>query len=204
LWGIYIGQFAVNTTLWFFLTWFPTYLVKYRHMAFIKAGFLSSLPFLAAFVGVVASGIISDFFVKRGSSVGAARKVPIILGLILSISLIGANYVSTPGLIILSMTIAFFGNGMASITWVLVSELAPTNLVGLTGGVFNFIGNLSGIVTPIIIGILARGGNFAPALVFVSVVAVIGALSYMFMVGKVQRIQVSDVDITSSRSASAV
>jgi Major Facilitator Superfamily len=68
LWGIYIGQFAVNSTLWFFLTWFPTYLVKYRHMDFIKAGFYASLPFLAAFFGVLVSGLLSDFLVRRGWS----------------------------------------------------------------------------------------------------------------------------------------
>lgn len=189
LWGIYIGQFAVNTTLWFFLTWFPTYLVNYRHMAFIKAGFLGSLPFLAAFVGVIVSGLVSDFFVKRGASVGAARKVPIILGLLLSISIVGANYVHSTSLVILFMTLAFLGNGLASITWIFVSELAPSNIIGLTGGVFNFIGNLAGILTPIIIGILAKGGNFSPALVFVGVIALIGALSYLFLVGKVQRIE---------------
>lgn len=50
LWGIYIGQFAVSSTLWFFLTWFPTYLVEYRGLSFIKTGFLASLPFIAAFI----------------------------------------------------------------------------------------------------------------------------------------------------------
>lgn len=42
LWGIYLGQFCLNSTLWFFLTWFPTYLVKYRGMDFIKSGLLAS------------------------------------------------------------------------------------------------------------------------------------------------------------------
>ena len=50
LWGLYIGQYAATSTLWFFLTWFPTYLVQYRGMSFQQAGFLASLPFLAAFV----------------------------------------------------------------------------------------------------------------------------------------------------------
>lgn len=189
LWGVYIGQFAVNSTLWFFLTWFPTYLVEYRHLAFIKAGFLASLPFLAAFVGVLLSGFLSDFLVRRGVSVGVARKTPIIIGLLLSTFIIGANYVNTPSFIILFMVIAFLGNGLASITWIFVSTLAPKNLVGLTGGVFNFIGNLSSIVIPIVIGFLAKGGNFSPALVFIATVAFVGALSYIFLVGKVERIE---------------
>ncbi|MEM5004640.1 MFS transporter [Priestia megaterium] len=190
LWGIYLGQFAVNSTLWFFLTWFPTYLVEYRGLDFLKSGFLASAPFLAAFVGVLLSGFVSDALVKKGVSLGIARKTPIIAGLLLSTSIIGANYVNSTSLIIMFMAIAFFGNGLASITWVFVSTLAPKHLVGLTGGVFNFIGGLASIIVPIVIGFLAKGGNFAPALVFIAALALLGALSYIFLVGKVERIKV--------------
>ncbi|MGV3502257.1 MAG: MFS transporter [Adhaeribacter sp.] len=188
LWGIYIGQFAVNSTLWFFLTWFPTYLVKYRGMDYLKSGFLASAPFLAAFTGVLLSGFVSDYLVKKGVNVGIARKTPIILGLLLSVSIVGANYVDSTALIIFFMTLAFFGNGLASITWVFVSTLAPKHLVGLTGGVFNFIGGTASIIVPVVIGYLASEGSFAPALVFIGALALTGAASYIFLVGKVERI----------------
>ena len=188
LWGIYIGQFAVNSTLWFFLTWFPTYLVKYRGLDFLKSGFLASAPFLAAFAGLITSGFLSDYLLKKGVSINIARKAPVIFGLLLSASIVGANYVDSPAWIIFFMALAFFGNGFATITWVFVSTLAPKSLIGLTGGVFNFIGNLASIVIPIVIGYLARGGNFQPALIFISSVTVLGACSYIFVVGKIERI----------------
>jgi ACS family D-galactonate transporter-like MFS transporter len=189
LWGIYIGQFAVGSTLYFFLTWFPTYLVKYRGLSFLKTGFYASAPFLAAFAGLICAGFLSDHLLKKGVSVSVARKTPIITGLLLSISIVGANYVSSPTLIILFMSIAFFGNGFASITWIFVSTLAPRHLIGLTGGVFNFIGGLAFIV-PLIIGYLAKDGDFAPALAFIGSIAFIGACSYIFLVGKVERIEI--------------
>jgi MFS transporter, ACS family, D-galactonate transporter len=188
LWGVYVGQFALTSTLWFFLTWFPTYLVQARGMSFVKVGFLATLPFLAAFVGVLSSGLLSDALVRRGVSLGTSRKTPIVAGLLLSASIIGANYVDTPALIIAYMTLAFFGNGLASITWSLVSAIAPERLLGLTGGVFNFFGNLSGIAVPIIIGYLARDYGFSAGLMYVGTLAVIGALSYVFIVGTVERL----------------
>lgn len=188
LWGIYIGQFAVSSTLWFFLTWFPTYLVEYRGLTFIKTGFYASLPFIAAFIGVLSSGFLSDFLVKRGVSKDKARKTPIITGLLLATSIIGANYVNSPGLIVLFMSIAFFGNGFASITWVFVSLLAPKRLIGIAGGVFNFIGGTASIIIPIVIGFLVKDGNFAPALTFIACITLVGALSYIFLVGKVERV----------------
>jgi MFS transporter, ACS family, D-galactonate transporter len=188
LWGVYFGQFALTSTLWFFLTWFPTYLVQARGMSFVKAGFLASLPFLAAFVGVLCSGVLSDAMVRRGASLGMARKVPIVTGLLLSTSVIGANYVNEPALIVGFLALAFFGNGLASITWSLVSALAPERLLGLTGGVFNFIGNLSGITVPIVIGYLARDYGFSAGLAYIALLALLGALSYVFVVGRVERL----------------
>lgn len=194
LWGIYIGQFAVTSTLWFFLTWFPTYLVEYRGIDFGESGFLAALPFLAAFIGVLSSGFLSDFLVKKGVSDSVARKAPVITGLLLATSIVGANYVESTSLVIMFMCIAFFGNGFASITWVFVSLLAPKRLIGIAGGMFNFIGNTSSIIIPIIIGFLAKGGNFAPALTFIAFVTLAGALSYIFLVGKIERIQVNTAD----------
>jgi MFS transporter, ACS family, D-galactonate transporter len=188
LWGVYFGQFALTSTLWFFLTWFPTYLVQARGMSFVKAGFLASLPFLAAFIGVLCSGILSDAMVRRGASLGTARKVPIVTGLLLSISIIGANYVDDPALIVGFLALAFFGNGLASITWSLVSAIAPERLLGLTGGVFNFVGNLSGITVPIVIGYLARDYGLSAGLTYIAVLALLGALSYVFIVGPVERL----------------
>jgi ACS family D-galactonate transporter-like MFS transporter len=188
LWGVYFGQFALTSTLWFFLTWFPTYLVQARGMSFVKAGFLASLPFLAAFVGVLCSGVLSDAMVRRGASLGAARKVPIVTGLLLSTSVVGANYVNEPALIVAFLALAFFGNGLASITWSLVSTIAPERLLGLTGGVFNFVGNLSGITVPIVIGYLARDYGFSAGLAYIALLALLGAMSYVFVVGRVERL----------------
>ncbi|MFM0645617.1 MFS transporter [Paraburkholderia bryophila] len=189
LWGVYIGQIAVTSTLWFFLTWFPTYLVKYRHMDFLKAGFMAAVPFLAAFVGILTSGLLSDWMIRRGASVTVARKAPIVTGLLLSTAIVGANYVETPAMVILFMAIAFFGSGFSSITWVLVSSMAKKELLGLTGGMFNLMGNLSSICVPVVIGFIVRNNDFKPALVFMSAVGVVGALSYLFLVGKIERIR---------------
>jgi len=187
LWGIYIGQFCVNATLWFFLTWFPTYLVKFRGLSFLKTGFLASIPFLSACAGLLLSGFLSDYLIRKGKSISMARKPPIIFGLLLSGCIVGANYTDDTALVIFFMSLAFFGAGMALISWVFVSILSPKHLIGLTGGVFNFMGNLASIVVPIVIGYLASGGNFKPALVFIGALGVAGACSYIFLVGKIER-----------------
>jgi len=189
LWGIYFGHFVWGTVGTFFRSWFPTYLVNYRHFTFIKAGFYVSLPFLAVFLGVLVSGTISDLLVRRGFSLTFARKAPIIGGLVFSTSIVGANYVDSEPLIILFLTFAFFCNGVASIHWSLVSATAPERLIGLTSSVFNFMGGLAGILSPIVIGFLLKAGDFRLPLVFIAVIEMMGVFSYIFVVGKLERVQ---------------
>ena len=198
LWGIYIGQFCVNATLWFFLTWFPTYLVQYRGLSFIKTGFLASIPFLSACAGLLLSGFLSDYLVTRGRSISMARKTPIIVGLLLSGCIVGANYTNDTALVIFFMSLAFFGAGMALISWVFVSILSPKHLIGLTGGVFNFMGNLASIIVPIVIGYLVRGGDFEPALVFIGALGLAGACSYIFIVGTIERVVGANAQTTNA------
>lgn len=188
LWGLYIGQFGLVSTQWFFLTWFPTYLVSYRHLNFMQSGLLASVPFLGAFLGVLSGGFLSDWMLRRGISLTIARKVPIIFGLLLSTSIIGANYAGDPITVTAFFTCAFFGSGFASITWSLVSTMAPEHLIGLTGGVFNFVGNLAAIVVPVAIGFLVRGQDFTWPLIFVACTALIGAFSYLILVGNIERV----------------
>ncbi|MDP9158067.1 MAG: MFS transporter [Pseudomonadota bacterium] len=191
--GACLGQFAGNTTLVFFLTWFPTYLATERHMGWLKVGFFAVMPFLAAAVGVMFGGWISDLLLKRTGSANIARKLPIIFGLLGASTIIAANYVSSDALVITILSIAFFGQGMVGLGWTLISDIAPKNLMGLTGGIFNFCANLAGIVTPLVIGlIVAKTGSFFYALSYVGAAALVGALSYIFIVGDVRRVEIAD------------
>ena len=193
IWGAAIGQFAGNSTVVFFLTWFPTYLVTERHMAWLKIGFFAILPFLGASVGVLIGGWLSDFLLRRTGRINLARKLPIITGLLLSSSIVAAIYVKSDVAVIAVMSLAFFGQGMGGLGWSIIPDIAPKRLMGLTGGIFNFTANIAGIVTPIVIGtIVAITGSFYWGLVFIGAVAVLGAASYIFILGDIKRIELPE------------
>ena len=188
--GALIGQFANTSTLFFFLTWFPTYLVEQKHFTLLKAGIMVTIPYLVALLGTLAAGSWSDWMLRRGVATTIARKTPIISGLILSMIVIFDNFVNNPALVITFFSIAFFAQGMASATaWALLSDIAPAKQLGLTGGLFNFFANAGGALSPLVIGFIVAGtGSFAYGLVYIAVIAGIGALSYIFLVDRVERI----------------
>lgn len=190
--GASIGQFASNSTLVFFLTWFPTYLATERHMTWIKVGFFAVMPFLAASVGVMVGGFVSDYILKRTGNANIARKGPIVAGLLMASTIVAANFVDNNILVIAILSFAFFGQGMCNLGWTLISDVAPKALIGLTGGVFNFCANLAGIITPLVIGFIVAGtGSFFYALAYIGVVALLGVASYVFILGDVKRVELA-------------
>ncbi len=188
--GAAIGQFAGNSTMVFFLTWFPSYLANERHMEWLKVGIYAVMPYMAASVGVLLGGWLSDQLLKRSGSANVGRKLPIIAGLLLASTIVGANYVNSNVAVVAIMSVAFFGQGLVNLGWTLITDVAPKQLIGLTGGLFNLCANLAGIVTPIVIGVIvSRTGSFVGALAFVSFLALIGVVSYIFIVGDVRRVE---------------
>ena len=188
--GASLGQFAGNTTLVFFLTWFPTYLANERHLPWLHVGFFASWPFLAAAIGIFFGGWASDKILKKTQSVNISRKLPIISGLLLSSCIILANWVDSNTAVIIIMSVAFFGQGMVGLGWTLISDIAPKNMGGLTGGIFNFCANMASIITPLIIGvIISMTGNFFYALIYIGLTALIGVIAYIFIIGDIKRIE---------------
>ncbi len=192
VWAICLGKFASTSALYFFLTWFPTYLIEERHLTMVKVGIFAVLPFIGATVGVLLAGFIADGMIRRGFSLSFSRKLPLVVGSALGMSIMLVNFTDSNEVCIALLTVAFFAQGIASSSWAAVSEIAPKELIGLTGGITSLAANIGGIVTPIVIGqILHVTGNFAWAFWFIGGVALVGTLSYSLLLGRIYRIELT-------------
>jgi ACS family glucarate transporter-like MFS transporter len=190
--GVYIGQYCITTITYFFLTWFPLYLVQQRGMSILTAGFAASLPAICGFFGGILGGLFSDRLLKRGFSLTVARKVPIVTGMLLSTSMILCNNVDSGALVVGIMALAFFGKGVGSLGWAVVSDTSPKQIAGLSGGLFNTFGNVAAITTPIVIGYIVQWTNsFNGALVFVAANALMAIVAYLFIVGEIRRVELA-------------
>lgn len=186
--GIFIAQYCITAITWFFVSWFPTYLVEGLGLDILSAGFIASIPAIAGCIGGVSTGFFSDWLLKRTGSLSIARKTPITIGLLLTGAMILCNYVTSEFMVVFLMSLAFFGKGFGSLGWTVIADTAPREIIGMTGGVFNAIGNTAGIVTPLVIGYLVAGsGSFASALLFVGLHGIVAVFSYWVIVGPIKR-----------------
>jgi len=192
--GVYIAQYCINAITFFFITWFPVYLVQQRGMTILKAGIVAVLPAIFGFVGGNLGGLFSDNLLKKGYSLSVARKVPIVVGMLLSMSMVFCNFTGVEWLVVALMALSYFGKGIGALGWAVNADTAPKEITGLSGGLFNTFGNLSSIITPIAIGyIINITGSFNWALIFVSIHAFIAIVSYLLIVGKIQRLELGKI-----------
>jgi len=192
--GVYIAQYCINAITFFFITWFPVYLVQARGMTILKAGIVAVLPAIFGFVGGNLGGIFSDYLLKKSNSLSVGRKVPIVIGMLLSMSMILCNYTGVEWMVVAFMALSYFGKGVGALGWAVNADTAPKEITGLSGSLFNTFGNLSSIITPIAIGYIIKvTGSFNWALVFVSIHAFLAIISYVFIVGKIQRFELKRI-----------
>lgn len=189
--GTYLGAFGTSTVVFFFITWFPSYLKTQLGFDFTDGGgFGAALPYMAGMLGMLLSGVISDRLVRRGMSPGQSRKVTVTVGLfgaaiVAVVPLLGPE--NTP-LIMTVLCLSFFFAGMANTAWLLATEIAQPRLLGLTTGVYGFWANLFGAITPIVVGVIldASGGSYSLVFGYIAAAAIIGAASYLLLIDRVE------------------
>ncbi|WP_277932438.1 MFS transporter [Rhodococcus opacus] len=161
-------------------------------MPLLDAGLAASIPAIFGFLGGILGGVLSDRLLTRGVSLTWARKIPIITGLTLSTVIVLCNFTTSQTVVILFMVLAFFGKGLGSLGWTIVSDTSPKEAAGLSGGLFNTIANAAGITTPIAIGyIVDTTGSYDGALIFVGVSAALAVCSFLFIMGKITRVELT-------------
>lgn len=191
--GIYLAQYCLNAIGFFFITWFPIYLVQEKHMTIMKAGFVAAIPAVCGFLGGLLGGFLSDVLIRRGVSLSLARKLPITVGMLLCCIMVACNYTDSETVVIVIMALSFLGKGIGGLGWTVNADTAPKQIAGLSGSLLNTFSNASSITTPIIIGyILQKTGSFNDVLIFVIAHALAVIALYLLMVGRIKRFELNE------------
>jgi ACS family D-galactonate transporter-like MFS transporter len=190
VWGLMIGLFCLNFAIYFFVTWFPSYLLQVRGFSLTKLGTLGTLPALMAVVGNWLGGYVSDALMRRGWSATRARKTCLVVGMTLASSIGLSVFAQSTGVCLALFSLAYAALSFTGANaWTVVSEIAPTpGHVASIGGIQNFAGNLAGILITTFTGVMLAltSGSFLVPLAVAGSLCVVGAASYLFLLGKVE------------------
>jgi MFS family permease len=189
IWGMMIGFFCLNFAIYFFITWFPTYLIQARGFSFTQLATLGLLPGLVSIPCGWLGGLTSDALYRRGWSLTAARKTCLVGGMLMS-SVIAFSVFAPNAYIALGFFAVAYGSlaFTAASIWALPGDVAPTPAhVASIGGIQNFAANVAGIVTSTFTGLMLTitGGSFVVPLIVAGGFCLLGAAVYMFVIEEV-------------------
>ncbi|UXU83633.1 MFS transporter [Mammaliicoccus sciuri] len=179
--------FAYNYILFFFLTWFPSYLVDARNLSIENMSLITVIPWVLGFLGLAMSGIVSDFVYKHTVHKGVlfSRKVVLVICLFLSAVCIGISGIvtTTAGAVTLVALSVLFLYLTGAIYWAIVQDVVDSNNVGSVGGFMHLLANTAGIVGPTITGyIIQTTGTYTAAFLLAGGLAVIASIAVIFFV----------------------
>lgn len=180
-----LGMFAVNYTLYIFLSWLPSYLTGALHMDARQMSLVTAIPWACGFIGYVGGGIIADYAYRHMRDRLTARKLTTIAPLALAAAaLLAVNFASTPAVAVALIAVAvMLLTSSVQSCWATIHELVPETRVGGVSGFIHLLSNISGIIGPAATGFAVQYlGGYDSAFVIASVLAVAGVLAMTLFV----------------------
>ncbi len=180
--GVCLTFFCFDYYWYFLVNWLPDYLVTARGLTMMRAGIYAALPYLVFGMSEPIGGWLADRLVVRGWTQSRARKTVVTFAFMTGLLLIPAAWAQTP-----AAAVAFIIGGClvglaTGNLLVALQSCAPSSAIGLWTGIYNFIGNLAGIISPLITGyLIARTGSYAPAFLLAAGLIAAGPLAFWFI-----------------------
>ncbi|HVR89554.1 MAG TPA: MFS transporter [Novosphingobium sp.] len=195
LWAMGLGHFTSNYSFYFMISWLPLYLVKERGYSIIEMTELTTLGFLVQGLTALAVGWLSDRMVRGGADEGRLRKA-LLAGaqLVVAAAAIGVYLSDSTLSLALWLMVSGMASSMISGNLFAVAQMfAGPRATGSWVGMQNAIGNLAGIIGPIITGlIIDRLGDYGWAFAIAAGVSLFGAVWWLAGVPKVRPIEVAE------------
>jgi len=171
--------FGYAYILYFFLSWFPTYLTTAHHLSIQKMAIVSVIPWAVGATGLVVGGLVCDWLFRKTGRAIFARKVVLIGSLgagAVCIAVTGTVTDLTSAVTLMAIGV-FFMYASYNTYFAIVLDTVEKDRVGAIGGFVHFIANLAGIVAPALTGFLVQwSGNFRSAFLLTGAIALAGAL----------------------------
>jgi MFS family permease len=177
--------FGYAYILYFFLSWFPSYLTMQQHLSISSMSFVGAIPWLLGFIGLAGGGVVSDAIFRFTGNAVLARKLVLVGGLLIAAICVAlAGEVTGLLAAVTLMAVSVFFMYLTGHTYfTLILDTVEQDRVGGVSGFVHLIANLAGIVAPAVTGYMVEAsGSFAGAFVLAGAIAVLGALSVVVFV----------------------
>jgi len=189
-WGTCAGHFSCNYLFYFMITWLPTYLVLERHLSMAAMARIAGIYYSVDAASAIGTGLLQDFGLRNGYTATFVRKSTMTLGFaIAAIAVLGCVVAGSqsymPWLIAAGVGCGMTAPGIFTFCQTLAGPCAAGKWYGAQNG----FSNSAGVIGPALTGfVVQRTGNFLVPFAITSLFCVLGALAWVFIVGRIEQV----------------
>ena len=191
LWSMSAAHVASNYGFYFILAWLPLYLTTARGLSIGAMTLLATLGYLAQAVAAILFGLWSDRWTRSGRPEAAIRRWMMVVAQILQgVAIIGVLLADSAAAIAAWLIIAGICTGGLSLNIYAVAQMfAGPRAAGTWIGIQNAIGNsFSGILGPIVTGLIVDAAGYDGAFYVAAAVAGLGGLWWIFFIPRIAQV----------------
>ncbi len=195
LWSMSIAHIASNYGFYFLLIWLPNYLVKARGLDIGEMTLLATLGYLAQGLAAIGFGLWSDRWTRSGRSEGQIRRwMMIVAQIVQGVAIVGVLLSETSLGIGAWLVVAGIATGSLSLNVYAVAQMfAGPRAAGSWIGFQNAVGNsFSGILGPIVTGLIVDAAGYDGAFYVAAAVAIIGGIWWLVAVPRIAQVIPND------------
>jgi MFS family permease len=186
LWGTSLGLFSSNYMWYFILSWLPGYLVTERGFSMHEMEHLGTLGYLVNGLSALIIGWSIDRYVARSGTANFGYKLVMVVAhagavVCMLAMAVGSQSTALAGMFAFQVLMGASSPGVYAMSQILAGPRASGRWVGIQ----NSIGNLSGVISPWVTGIIVdRTGHFTLAFLAAALVSVLGIVGWIGLVPK--------------------
>jgi ACS family hexuronate transporter-like MFS transporter len=191
-WAIMLCRFFVGPVVQFYWYWLPSYLYSARHLSLIQIGALSWIPYFLGGMGGVAGGWAAGWLQKQGANAYRVRTITMYSSAILCVASLAVPFVASTSVAFLTISLVIFAHNFLSANmYGAIIDLFPDNAVGRATGLSGVASGLSGLLFPLLTGLLVDHVSYKPVFILAAVMPLIGTIALFSIARKRSFIEIN-------------
>lgn len=189
-WGLMLCRFWVGAVVDFYLLWMPKYFHDVRGLSVKDSAYFNSFTFIFGDIGSIGGGLVAGWLLKKGLEVKSARRATLFFGAALCLLSFVVPFTNNSFWAVTMISMVLLGHTFLSANmFASISDVFPQAAVARVTGLTGVANGLSGLIFPLITGMIVDRFSYVPVFFMAGVMPLLGVSLALWTLKDYRRVE---------------
>ena len=195
-WAVMLCRMFIGPVMQFYWYWTPSYLYSTRHMSLVQIGLVGWIPFFLGVTGGIAGGAMAGWLQSCKVSLYNTRRITMYGSSLLCGASLAVPWMNSATTALVMISIAIMAHNFLSANmFAAITDLSPSHLVGRVTGLTGVSGGLSGLLLPLLTGVLVDRFSYTPVFILIAFMPLLGTVALFAIARSYRQPAAKEVEI---------